>query len=74
MKHPQTQALHKSQKIIEDNPQKGLLLEYDLIINYEFIGILLSYGSDVKVIAPASLADKVVEISKRNIKQYSEVN
>ncbi len=69
-----TQALHKSQKIIEDNPQKGLLLDYDLIINYEFIGILLSYGSDIKVIAPASLADKVVEISKRNIKQYSEVN
>lgn len=66
-----TQAIHKSQKIIEDSTKHGLILEYKLIINYEFIGIILSYGSDVKVLEPKSLADKIIEISTRAIKQYS---
>lgn len=65
-----SQPIHKSQKIIQDHPENGLLLEYKLIVNYEFIGIILSYGSDVKVMEPISLANKIVEISKRNIKQY----
>lgn len=65
-----TQSLHRSQEIIEDDPEKGLTLEFDLIINYEFTGILLSYGSDVEVLEPKSLAKKIVEISERTIKQY----
>jgi predicted DNA-binding transcriptional regulator YafY len=69
-----TQALHKSQEIIEDDPVKGLTLKYELIINYEFTGILLGYGSDVVVLEPKSLADKIVEISKRVISQYEKTH
>ncbi|AOM79489.1 helix-turn-helix transcriptional regulator [Pedobacter steynii] len=65
-----TQPLHKSQEIIEDSLDCGLILEYKLIINYELIGIILSYGSDVKVIQPKFLADKIAEISKRTLEQY----
>ncbi|MBE9598000.1 YafY family protein [Pedobacter sp. MC2016-24] len=60
-----TQALHKSQMIIEDCPKNGLLLEYRLVVNYELTGIILSYGADVKVLAPKSLKDKILEISDR---------
>lgn len=60
-----TQALHKSQMIIEDCPKNGLLLEYRLVVNYELTGIILSYGADVKVLAPKSLEDKILEISDR---------
>lgn len=66
-----TQAIHKSQKILEDCPKNGLLLEYNVIINYEFTGIILGYGSDVKVIEPKSLADKIVEIADRIKSKYS---
>jgi len=65
-----TQPLHKSQIIIEDSIENGLLLEYKLIINYEFIAIILGYGSDVKVIKPESLADKIADISRRTLEQY----
>lgn len=66
-----TQAIHKSQKILDDCPKNGLLLEYNVIINYEFTGIILGYGSDVKVIEPKSLADKIVEIADRIKSKYS---
>ncbi|KEQ28249.1 hypothetical protein N180_01040 [Pedobacter antarcticus 4BY] len=56
--------------IIEDSSDSGLILEYELIINYEFIGIILSYGSHVKVIKPKFLADKIAEISTRTMEQY----
>jgi predicted DNA-binding transcriptional regulator YafY len=69
-----TQALHKSQIIIEDCPKKGLLLEYYLVVNYELTGIILSYGADVKVLEPLSLRNKIVEISKNVVKQYKGVS
>ncbi len=65
-----TQPLHRSQVILEDSSDSGLILEYKLIINYELIGIILSYGSHVKVIKPKFLADKIAEISKRTREQY----
>jgi len=66
-----TQALHKSQTIIEDCPNNGLTIEYRLIVNYELIGIILSYGADVKVLAPKSLQDKILEILDRAKKRYN---
>ncbi|WP_276090318.1 WYL domain-containing protein [Pedobacter sp. JY14-1] len=70
--YPKTQPLHKSQIIVESCPEKGLTLEYQLIINYEFIGIILSYGADVKVLEPNWLADKIVRISNSTALQYQE--
>lgn len=69
-----TQPLHKSQEIIEDSEEHGLLLRYRLIINYELIGIILSYGADVKVITPRSLAEKIAGICNRTLEQYFESN
>ncbi len=66
-----TQALHKSQTVIEDCPERGLTLEYQLIVNYELIGIILSYGSDVKVLEPKTLQDKILEILDRTKKRYT---
>lgn len=65
-----TQPLHKSQQVMEDSVEHGLLLKYRLIINYELIGIILSYGAHLKVIEPQSLAEKIAEISKRTMEQY----
>jgi len=66
-----TQPIHKSQIIIKDSAKEGLIIEYKIIINYELIGIILSYGSDVKVLKPKSLANKIAEISGKTTKQYS---
>ena len=66
-----TQAIHKSQTILDDCPKNGLLLKYNVIINYEFTGLILGYGSDVKVIIPKSLADKIVEIADRIKSKYN---
>jgi predicted DNA-binding transcriptional regulator YafY len=65
-----SQKIHSSQNIVNDDA-KGLLLSFRLIINYEFIGIILSYGSDVSVIKPESLANKIKEIADRISNQYN---
>lgn len=65
-----TQSIHSSQNVISHD-EDGLVLSLNLVINYEFIGILLSYGSDVQVIKPKYLADKIVEIANRIADKYS---
>lgn len=64
-----TQKLHHSQNIVSDE-KDYLIVELQLIINFELIGIILSYGASVKVLEPKSLADKVVDISSRTANQY----
>jgi predicted DNA-binding transcriptional regulator YafY len=69
----ETKPIHGSQKskwisndILEINLQ--------LIINYEFERLIISYGEDVRVIMPASLRDKIVERLKRAHNQYETPN
>jgi predicted DNA-binding transcriptional regulator YafY len=64
-----SQPLHHSQKIIKDN-SKQLVIALDLVINYELMAMLLSFGDKVKVLKPASLADRIVAAAKNMIRQY----
>lgn len=69
-----TQAIHVSQKILQDEIGKDLVVEYNLVINYEFTSIILGYGADVKVIQPQSLAHKIQEIGQQIINLYQNIN
>ncbi len=66
-----TQAMHRSQVILQDDAD-GLIIELNVIINFELVGIILSYGALVTVLEPKSLADLVVGIARKIIGNYTE--
>ena len=63
--------IHSSQLIIQDS-QKAFVISLRLIINYELKQELLSYGSRVKVLAPAELAKEIKAELQKAIKQYEK--
>lgn len=64
-----SQPLHPSQKILVDNEEE-LRIELLLINNFELRDLLLSYGSDVRVLAPAPLADTIRQILQASWQRY----
>lgn len=69
-KYIKAQPLHQSQEILKDN-DKEYRISLELVVNYELMMILLSYGSKVKVIQPKTLADKIKEEAVSTLKLYS---
>lgn len=68
-KYIKTQPLHSSQIILTDN-DKEFVISLKVLITYELIQHILSYGDEVKVIKPASLSKKVKTILNGAIKSY----
>jgi predicted DNA-binding transcriptional regulator YafY len=59
-----TQPLHHTQKIIKETAN-GILIELNVILNYELMSTILSYGSAVTIVSPAELKSTVkVELKK----------
>lgn len=64
-----TQHLHETQEILIDNDEE-LRIRMNVVINYELISIILSYGEQVKVIKPLSLKNEIKRIINAGINQY----
>ena len=69
-KYVLTQPLHRSQRII-DHKGPEVIIELNVIINFELTGIILSYGAAVEVIKPAPLREKIRSISQKLIDLYT---
>ena len=54
----ETKPLHSSQDIIEEGDD-ATTISITVKINKELISLLLSYGDDLEVLAPASLRDEI---------------
>ena len=63
--------LHHSQEIQKET-DKAVLFAYDLFPTYDFIQEILSFGNQVKVIEPKSLADKIKKTLEESIRQYND--
>jgi predicted DNA-binding transcriptional regulator YafY len=68
-----TQHLHRSQVIIKDDEQE-LIVELDIIVNHELKMLIMSFGDQVKVLAPPSLAQDIVKTSRRVVQAYRVTN
>ncbi len=66
-----SQPLHHSQKIIKENKQE-IRISLDLVVNYELKSLLLSFGNQVKVLKPKTLAAELKSIAMSMINLYSE--
>jgi len=64
----ETKPLHGSQKI-KERKEDYTIISFDLIPNYEFESLLLSYGEGVETIEPLTLRDKIASrVSLLNLK------
>ena len=68
-KYIQSQPLHHSQKVIRETKSE-CRISLDIMVNHELVSQLLSYGSQVKVIKPLSLVQKIKDELKNSAVQY----
>lgn len=66
----QTKPLHRSQEILQQYEDGSLRIQLHVYINYELTMLLLGHGRNVKVLAPARLAERIAEISRNVYEQY----
>ena len=62
-----SKPIHWSQKLIDGDHR---IVEISLIPNKELFALLLSYGSDVEVLAPKSVRDDIKAIIEDSLKNY----
>jgi predicted DNA-binding transcriptional regulator YafY len=65
----QTKPLHGSQKK-KENGDKFVVIELELIPNYELESLLLSYGEGIEVLLPKTLREKIKSRLELSIKNY----
>lgn len=68
-KYVKTLPLHDTQQILVDNDQE-LRIKLKLFLTDDLLMELLSYGDNVKVIEPKSLADQIKNAHGKAFKQY----
>lgn len=68
-KYIKTIPIHHSQQIVKESKNE-LRVSLELVINTELKMQLLSYGDNVKVLQPASLAKEMEETAKRMVELY----
>lgn len=65
--------LHHSQQIDKET-DKLVYFTYDLFPTYDFVQEILSFGNQVKVLEPKTLADQIKETLKKSIQQYDDLS
>ncbi len=68
-KYIKSLPLHESQQILIDNEEE-LRIKLHLVITYDFIMELLSYGENLKVLKPESLIHKLKTTFQNVLKRY----
>jgi len=68
-KYIKTLPLHESQTILKDNEEE-LRIRLNLVITYDFLMEILSFGQEVKVIQPNDLIREIKKNYQNALKQY----
>lgn len=66
----ESKPIHGSQKI-KYRDEYFVIIELDLILNFEFTSVVFSFGSNVKVIEPIELKTSILEKAQELIKKYN---
>ena len=66
-----TKPLHLSQRIVEE-AEDHAIISINVKVNKELESLILSFGDDMEVIAPASFRDKIAEKIQATNKKYTE--
>lgn len=66
-----TKPIHHSQQVISENENGDTVFGLQIINNYEFRSVLLSYGCDIEVISPDSIRASMKQILQNAFSCYS---
>lgn len=61
--------IHKSQKLIKETESESVF-QFEVLITYELIQLILGYGSGVRVLKPTKLVDAIKSELKKSLKAY----
>ena len=66
-----TKPIHSSQRIVNINEaDNSMTFELEVVVNWELVSQLLGFGSGIKILEPASLAQQLSDIYKKALSQY----
>jgi predicted DNA-binding transcriptional regulator YafY len=65
-----TQPLHHSQQRVTEIKDR-VVFRYFLVPNFELIAAVLLWGDEVKVLKPKQLKDKILQITRKTIDEYT---
>ena len=68
-KYIKTLPLHETQEVLVDNEDE-LQIKLKLCVTYDLIMELLSFGDDMKVLKPKSLAEQIKKSHQKAFQQY----
>ncbi|MBQ3929865.1 MAG: WYL domain-containing protein [Paludibacteraceae bacterium] len=71
-KYIKTKPLHRSQRLIRENPDDGsCIFRIDVVINMEMYSVFLSYGAGVKILSQAKAVAYIQEQLEESLKLYN---
>ena len=65
-----SKPLHHSQEIVDE---EGCIVAIEVRPTYEFTQLILSFGSDVKVLEPTDYRNEIIANIRRNLQKYNEM-
>ena len=66
-----TKPLHLSQRIVEETEDYAII-SINVKVNKELESLILSFGEDIEVMAPASFRDRIAEKIQATNKKYTD--
>ncbi len=73
-KYIKTKPIHRSQQLIEENPEDGsCLFQIDVVINFEMYSVFMSYGPGIKIVSPPRAVSFMKEKMRLALSLYGQV-
>lgn len=67
----ETKPLHSSQMVVERNEETGeVIFQVEVVLNFEFYALILSYGAGVKVLSPKCAVSNIRKMLEDAYLQY----
>jgi len=71
-KYIKTKPLHRSQKLMAENPDGSCIFKIEVVINVEMYSVFMSYGPGVKIIYPKIAVEYMKTKMQEAAKMYEE--
>ncbi|WP_217602364.1 YafY family protein [Chitinophaga sp. GbtcB8] len=66
-----TKPIHRTQQVLEEYPDGGMLIALNLLCNYELRSVLLGFGGELEVLEPQDLREAMKKLFLSGLAVYS---
>ena len=68
-----TKPLHRSQRLVRENPDGSCVFAIDVVINFEMYSVFMSYGPGIKIIYPRNVREPMCKELKDTLELYDKM-